>query len=413
MGSFVEPYVSESGGPPLERLRSRSPELERPETPESGRRSLEAAASRERPSSIFSHGGVPERESASAFYDLGRGGAGQPSFPPHPTIGEARRRRFGDRGSAPWEDPYSHLLGTPVEPSAGNFLQTMGARRQELYQQGASRFLGSGPLCPGQDQVHRDPEPQGGGQLRGAPVQVVRAGAVPPGLPHTVVLPPVPEPEPAGSQPKSCRRQKKKKKSAAEKAAERANKECWRCHQLGHYELDCPQPADEPMETAHGDASAEVTPMDVSPGPSEQGRPVEEPASSSLETSSRPATAGTEEDPSREERARQAAGARVAMAHRSQRDMAGVSLDQTLSSATGLTVEAAASSDPRGSGRAGQLSVLKLAAATRRPGSRSESRDMGRRRARNLTREVPAPTPPAPLVHHYNGDPRAMFQTLK
>ena len=364
----------------------------------------------------YPRGGVPERESVSAYYDLGRGGAGQPSSPPHPTMGEARRRRFGDRGSAPWEDPYSRLLGMPVEPSAGNFLQTMGARRQELYQQGASGFQGSGPLCPGQGQVHRDPEPQGGGQLRGSPVQVVCAGAVPPGLPHTVVLQPVPAPEPAGSQSKSRRRQKKKK-SAAEKAEERADKECWRCHQLGHYEVDCPQPAAEPMETAHGAASAEVTPMEVSPGPSEPGRPVEEPASSSQETSSRPVAAGMEEDQSREERAWQAARARVATAHRSQRDMAGVSLDQTLSSATGrgLTVEAAASSDSRGSGRAGQLSVLKMAAATRRPGSRSESRDKGRRRARSLTREVPTPTPtaPAPLAHQYDGDARAMYKTLK
>ena len=187
----------------------------------------------------------------------------------------------------------------------------------------------------------------GGGQLRGSPVQVVCARAVLPGLPHTVVLPPVPVPEPVGSQSKSRRRQKKK--SAAEKAEERADKECWRCRQLGHYEVDCPQPADEPMETTHGDASAEVTPMEVSPGPSEQGGPVEEPASSSLETSSRPVAAGTEEDQSREERARQAACAHVATARRSARDMAGVSLDQTLSSATGrgLTVEAAVSSDPR------------------------------------------------------------------
>ena len=95
--------------------------------------------------------------------------------------------------------------------------------------------------------------------------------------------------------------------------------------------------------------------------------------------------------------------------------MAGVSLDQTLSSATGrgLTVEATDSSDSRGSGRAGQLSVLKLAAATRRPGSRSESHNKGRRWARSLTREVPASTAPAPLVHQYDGDARAMYHTLK
>ena len=155
--------------------------------------------------------------------------------------------------------------------------------------------------------------------------------------------------------------------------------------------------------------------MEVSPGPSKPGRSVDEPASSSLETSSRPAAAGTEEDQSREDRAGQAARARVATAHRSPQDMAGVSLDQTLSSTTGrgLTIEAAASSDPHGSGRAGQLSVLKLAAATRRPSSRSESHNMGRCRARSLTHEVAAPTAPAPLVHQYDGDPRVMFQTLK
>ena len=103
--------------------------------------------------------------------------------------------------------------------------------------------------------------------------------------------------------------------------------------------------------------------------------------------------------------AQQAASAHVAAAHRSQRDMADVSLDQTLSSATGsgLTVEAAAPSDSRGSGRAGQLSVLKLVAATRRPCSRSESHDIRRRWARSLTREVLAPTAPAPLVHQYDG----------
>ena len=238
----------------------------------------------------------------------------------------------------------------------------MGARRQELYQQGASRFQGSSPLCPGQGQVHSDSEPQGGGHLRGSPVQVVRAGAVPPGLPHTVFLPPappVPAPEHVGSQHKPRRRQKK---SAAEKAAERADKDCWHCHQLGHYEVDCPQPADEPMEIAHGDASVEVTQMEMSPGPHEQGRPVEESASSSLEMSSPPAVAGTEEDQSREEQSRQVARGSVATAHRSQWDMAGVTLHQTLSSAMGkgLTIEAAASSDSRGSGRAGQLSVLKL-----------------------------------------------------
>ena len=118
----------------------------------------------------------------------------------------------------PWGERGDDVSVTGVRlPSAGNFLQTMGVRRQELYQQGASGFQGSGPLCPGQGQVHRDSEPQGGGHLRGSPVHVVRAGAVPPGLPHTVVLPPVPAPEPAGSQRKPRRRQKKK--SAAEKAA--------------------------------------------------------------------------------------------------------------------------------------------------------------------------------------------------
>ena len=193
-----------------------------------------------------------------------------------------------------------------------------------------SNPLISSPLCHGQGQVHRDSEPQGGGRLHRSPVQVVRAGAVPPWLPHTIVLPPaptVPAPEPAGSQHKQRRQQKKK--SAAEKAAERADKECRRCHQLGHYEVDCPQPADEPMEIAHGDASVEVTRMEVSPGPHEQGRPVEEPASSSQETSLQPATAGAaaaagaEEGQSREEQAQQAACARVATAHYSQWDNGG------------------------------------------------------------------------------------------
>ena len=86
----------------------------------SGRRLPEAAASREQPSSTFSRGGVPERESARAYYDLGRGGAGQPSSPPHPTMGEARRRSFGDRVRRPgrihiltsWGRQWNLLLGT-------------------------------------------------------------------------------------------------------------------------------------------------------------------------------------------------------------------------------------------------------------------------------------------------------------
>ena len=76
--------------------------------------------------------------------------------------------------------------------------------------------------------------------------QLTAAQAV---LPHTVVLPSVSAPEPAGSKPRTRKQQKKKKKSAAQKAEERADKECWRCRQLGHYEVDCPQPAAEPMET--------------------------------------------------------------------------------------------------------------------------------------------------------------------
>ena len=160
MGSLVEAYVDESGNPLLERLRSQSQELQWPETPELGWCPPEAAALREQPSSTVSQGGVPERESASAFYGLGCGGTGQTSSPPHPTMGEARRRRFGDRGSVPWEDPYSHLLGTPVEPSAGNFLQTIGAHHQELHQQEVFAIQGSRPLCPGQGQVHRDSEPR-------------------------------------------------------------------------------------------------------------------------------------------------------------------------------------------------------------------------------------------------------------
>ena len=77
------------------------------------------------------------------------------SSPPYSTMGE-ERRRFGDRGAAPWEDPFSCLLGRPVEPSAGHFLLKMGARHQELYQQEASGTQGSCTLCPGQGQVHRD-----------------------------------------------------------------------------------------------------------------------------------------------------------------------------------------------------------------------------------------------------------------
>ena len=167
------------------------------------------------------------------------------------------------------------------------------------------------------------------------------------------------------------------------------------------------------METAHGDASAEVTPMEVSPGPSEPGRPVEEPASSSGDVLM---TCRSRYGGGSVSRGTGSAGSSCSWSYGAPFTTGhGVSLDQTLSSATGrgLTVEAAVSSDPRGSGQAGQLSVLKLAAATRCPGSRSESRDKGRRRARSLTREVPAPTAQAPLVHQYNGDPRVMFQNLK
>ena len=102
------------------------------------------------------------------------------------------------------------------------------------------------------------------------------------------------------------------------------------------------------------------------------------------------------------------------MVQHSRRDMAGVSLDQSLLSATGrgLMVEAAVSLDSRQSGPAGQLSVLKLATATRCPDSHSESRNRGRRRARRFSQEVPALTSALPVLQ-YDGDPRAMVQTLK
>ena len=56
----------------------------------------------------------------------------------------------------------------------------------------------------------------------------------------------------------------------------------------GHYQVDCPQAVDEPMGVVHRDASNEDTPMEVLPSQPDQGRLVEEMASSSLETSSRP-----------------------------------------------------------------------------------------------------------------------------
>ena len=115
-------------------------------------------------------------------------------------------------------------------------------------------------------------------------------------------------------------------------------------------------------------ALPEMTPMEVSPGPREQGRPVEEPASSSLETI-RTTYCHRCGGGSVSEQARQVAPALAATAQRSRLDMAGVSLDQTMSSATGwrLTVEGAVSSDYCGSQCAGQLSVMKLAAAMRHP----------------------------------------------
>ena len=115
-------------------------------------------------------------------------------------------------------------------------------------------------------------------------------------------------------------------------------------------------------------ALPEMTPMEVSPGPREQGRPVEEPASSSLETvlTTYCHRCG---GGSVSEQAQQVAPALAAKAQRSWLDMAGVSLEQTLSSATGwrLTVEGAVSSDYLWSQKAGQLSVMKLAAAMRHP----------------------------------------------
>ena len=53
---------------------------------------------------------------------------------------------------------------------------------------------------------------------------------------------------------------------------------------------------DEPMEVVHGDASNEDTPMKVLPSQPDQGHLVEEMASSSPETSSRPFAAGTVEE---------------------------------------------------------------------------------------------------------------------
>ena len=106
MESLFEAYVSESHIPSLEWLWPWSPELQRPETPES-------AALREQPSAT-----VPGTSVVGALV----------RHLLHHTQqwGELRRQHFGDRSWAPWEDPYSCLLGAPVEHSAGNFLWTMG-----------------------------------------------------------------------------------------------------------------------------------------------------------------------------------------------------------------------------------------------------------------------------------------------
>ena len=120
-------------------------------------------------------------------------------------------------GTFCWELPTDDRCASPGTAPAGSF-----------------RDSGIPSLVPWPGTGAQGLRAQGGGHLHVSPlIQVVRAGAVPPGLPHTVVLLPaltVSAPEPDGSQPK----RQKKKKSAEEKDAERANKECWPCHQLGH-----------------------------------------------------------------------------------------------------------------------------------------------------------------------------------
>ena len=98
-------------------------------------------------------GGGAQRVSASAFFDGGN------------DMVELRRQCLGDRCSASWEDPNSRPLGSLVEPSAGNFPQTMGAHHQEWYEQEASGIQESRPLCPSHGQLHRDSELQVKGHL--------------------------------------------------------------------------------------------------------------------------------------------------------------------------------------------------------------------------------------------------------
>ena len=320
-----------------------------------------------------------------------------------PTMRELRRRHFDDRGSAPLEDSYSHLLGTPMEPSAGNILQTIGAHRQKRYQQEASRIQGSCLLWSRQGQVHRDSEPQGGRHLRvSPPVQVERAGAATPGLPNTVILPPVSEAEHAGSQHKPCRRQK----SAEQKAAEHA-KECLRCHQLGCYEVDCPHAADEPMGMprlrwpqwrsplfpVNRDVLSRNLPLFLRKRPPDLLRQVQRGSVSGR-------TGSTCE--------LRSCGYSAAFTtghggYESQPDL-------VICHVQGLTVEAAAS-DSHGSGQAGQLSVMQLTAATRWPGSCSESCERGWCWA-SLGSEAPFPTTltTSSLIWWWR---EAMFQTLK
>ena len=338
----------------------------------------------------------------SAFYDLGCGVTGQTSSP-HQTMRELRRRHFDDRGSAPWEDSYSHLLGTPMEHSAGNILQTIGAHRQKRYQQEASGIQGSCLLCSRQGQVHKDSEPQGGRHLHvSPPVQVERAGAATPGLPNTVILPPVSEAEHAGSQHKPCRPQK----SAEQKAAEHA-KECLRCHQLECYEGDCPQAADEPMGMprlrwpqwrsplfpVNRVVLSRNLPLFLRKRPPDLLRQVRRGSVSGR-------TGSTSE--------LRSCGYSAAFTtghggYESQPDL-------VICHVQGLTVEAAAS-DFHGSGQAGQLSVMQLTAATRWPGSRSESCERGWCWA-SLGSEAPFPTTltTSSLIWWWR---EAMFQTLK
>ena len=141
MEPCLEPYVRGSDAPLLEQLQSWFLELQRPDTLES----------------VQCHQ-APERESVSAFYNVGH------------DIGELRRHCFGDRCSASWEDPYSCPLGSLVEPPAGNFPQTMGVYHQEWYQQEASGIREFRPLFTSHGQLHRDSEAQVKGLLCVSPV---------------------------------------------------------------------------------------------------------------------------------------------------------------------------------------------------------------------------------------------------